>query len=489
MAGLGTALKQGLSATIGAFRRIYGNPTDVEGGSVVGQQPYYSLLWAYYENSAFENVGLWAAYRGQNRLYRAQRMLYNPTKRLCDFYSTHLYPGLLAANVTGLPDGTTLAIPLSDDTPPEVRTGLDQLWAWSRWQSNKSLLGRYGSVAGSVLIEAVDDIDAGRVYMNVVWPALITYLDLDPTGVILAYVLQYPARDAWGNYYLFRKEVDAQEIRFYKNDALFDYGEGASYANPYGFVPAVWIKHKDLGGNTGAPAIHGVIGKVDELNSLASHIHDQVHKVIGAPVVMWSKSGIASLTKTMEAQQRPSTNPYQSADLDREGLLMLTGPEGGRVDHLAGNLQLHEAAEHMQMLMTEIEADCPEVTMYRQLRSMSQVTGPAATRLMGDVVNNVDEAAANYDDGCRRMFAMCLAIGGWRATSGAWGGMLDLEQRSFLPFTLDQYKSNELLVRIMPRPLIAMNEIERLELEQLRDTVKAGVLPTLTGNVRETIAG
>jgi len=27
----------------------------------------------------------------------------------------------------------------------------------------------------------------------------------------------------------------------------FDYGEGAAYPNPYGFVPAVWVKHTDIG--------------------------------------------------------------------------------------------------------------------------------------------------------------------------------------------------------------------------------------------------
>jgi hypothetical protein len=141
---------------------------------------------------------------------------------------------------------------------------------------------------------------------------------------------------------------------------------------------------------------------------------------------------------------------------------------------------------HVQQLLTEIEADHPEVTMYRQLRSMSQVTGPAAARLMGDVVASVDEAAANYDDACSRLFAMALCIGGWRANRGDWGS-LSPEQQVFTPFTIDQYGGQDMHIRILPRPLISMSEWERLELEQLRATVAGGVAATLTGNLRETI--
>jgi hypothetical protein len=248
----------------------------------------------------------------------------------------------------------------------------------------------------------------------------------------------------------------------------------------------VWIKHKDLGGNSGAPAIHGSLGKVDELNSLASHIHDQVHKVVGAPLVLWSDGGVGNLIAPKGQQKGPPTSPYDTTDLDREGVLLLKGPTGGRVDHLAGNLQLHEAAEHMQMLIAEIEQDHPEVTMYRQLRTMSQVTGPAAARLMGDVVSNVDEAASNYDEGSTRAFALALAVAGWRASRGDWGP-LSAAQQLFAGFTLDDYHAGTLTVRVLPRPLITMSEMERLELQQLKDSMAAGATATLAANLRETI--
>lgn len=484
MAGIVNALQRGLGGMLGRFNRVYQDPAQVEGGSVLGMLPYYRLLWSYYDNSAFEHIGGWGPYLGRYHLYRGMTLLYNPTQRLCDFYATHIYPGLLTADPADLPDEISLAVPLADDTPPDVRAALDQLWAWSRWQANKSVLCRYGSVAGNVLLECVDDVDEHRVYMHIVWPALVSYLDLDPTGKIVAYTLEYPARDDDGTYYQYRKMVDLQRIQFFKNDKPFDYGEGEIYANPYGFVPATWIKHKDLGGNTGAPAIYGSINKIDKLNSLASHIQDQIHKVIGSPQVLWTDGQVGSLFSE-KAQQKRALREDHTTDIDREGILMLKGPAGGRVDTLAGQLQLHEAAEHMTMLMTEIESDHPEVAMYRELRTMSQVTGPAATRLMGDVIAAVDESAANYDAGCVQAFAMCLAIGGWRANSGDWGD-LGPEQTLFSPFNLDQLATGGLHVRIMPRPLIAMSAIEKLEIEQMRDTIKAGVVATLAANLRES---
>ena len=486
MAGLVTAIKTGISQFIGGYRRFMIDPNVSEGGLVFGQGPTYDYLWKLYEGSAFEDMNRWNSYKGQHRLYRQTRQIFNPVRNLADFYAERLYPGMVTAFPDQMPDGTAIAIPLTEDTTPEMRAGLDQLWQWTRWRANKSILCRFGAIAGSVLVEVTDDYEAGRVGLNIVWPAHVAYLDLDQSGAILAYALQYVARDDDGISYTYRKEVDADWIRFYYNGIEHDYGDGMEYRNPYGFVPAVWCKHKDLGDNNGAPAIYGSFQTLDELCSLSSHIHDQVHKVIGAPVVLWSDGGIGNLFSSKAQAKGPPTNPYDVTDLDREGILMLKGPSGGKVDHLAGNLPLHESLEHVQLLLTQMEQSHPEITMYRQLRAMSQVTGPAAERLMGDVVARVDEAAANYDDACSRVFAMALCIGGWRANRGDWGP-LSPEQQVFTPFNVDQYGGQDMHIRILPRPLLAMSQEEALQLEQLRATVKAAVLPTLAGTLRENI--
>jgi hypothetical protein len=105
---------------------------------------------------------------------------------------------------------------------------------------------------------------------------------------------------------------------------------------------------------------------------------------------------------------------------------------------------------------------------------------------MGDVVSNVDEAASNYDEGSTRAFALALAVAGWRASRGDWGP-LSAAQQLFAGFTLDDYHAGTLTVRVLPRPLITMSEMERLELQQLKDSMAAGATATLAANLRETI--
>src|SRR6266568_2555224 len=52
----------------------------------------------------------------------------------------------------------------------------------------------------------------------------------------------------------------------------------------------------------------------------------------------------------------------------------------GRMESLVGNLSLADAGSRMDKLYEELEQDHPELTFYKELRAMSQVTGPAASR-------------------------------------------------------------------------------------------------------------
>lgn len=482
------ALIAGYSTAIQTYLRVYSNPQEVEGGaSKRNLSGLYLTLWSYYDNSAFEDALRWSSYKGQYKLYRQMRSLYNPTRRLVDFYAGSVYPGILSADGAALPDGARLAIPFAADTPPELTTAISQFWRWSNWQANKSVFVRYGAVTGNVLVEVLDNLDSGTVSAHVVWPGLVAGLDLDPAGNVKAYALQYLAFDDMGFQYVYRKEVDSEWIRTYRNAEPYDYnGEPGERPNPYGFVPAVWAKHRDIGGNYGAPAIHGSIGKIDELNSLASHIHDQVHKVIGAPALISGEGNLQNLYG--KQSRRPAENDYSDPiDTDRDSVLLLKMPPGATVQPLIGNLNLAEALTILQALQAEIEADHPELALYRDLRAMSQLTGPAADRVMGDVGNMLSEAASNYDQASIALFQMAVAIGGWRANNGDWGPVLTRHQQRFLPFDLDSYAAGDLDLDILPRALITMNEFELLELQQLRDTVKAATPVTVAAALREAL--
>jgi len=212
----------------------------------------------------------------------------------------------------------------------------------------------------------------------------------------------------------------------------------------------VWLKHVDIGGQHGSPAIAGSFGKIDELNNLASHFHDQVHKVIGSPLLISSSSAITNIS---QVTKRVPTADFTEPATDQESMLLLKASADSRVHPLSGNLDLVGTLAAMKELLGEIEQDHPELTFYKELRAMSQVTGPAAARLVGDVANRFAEVAAIVDQANVKLFQMAVAIAGFRANSGAWGS-LNRQQQKFTPFDLNSYDKGDLDMAIMPRPLL-----------------------------------
>jgi len=447
-----------------AFQHVYFDP----GGAVIArdkQIAFANLCWAFYTNSVWEDLSTFSSYRANSRVYRDIRSIYNPVRRLVDFYAGQVYPGVLSEDGNRLPAGVQIAIPLAEDTPPALRSAIAQTWWWSNWQSGKAVMLRYGAATGSVLVEVVDDMDRGKVTYNVVWPTQVTALTLDAAGNVKAYTVEYQVNDESGKPYQYRKEVDGTSWRFFKDDKPYDYGQGAEYANPYGFVPAAWVKHRDLGGDWGAPAIHGSLQKINELNSLAAHIHDDIHKKIAAPKIFFGDGRISNAFG--DTTKRGATDEFSPENGEREGLFYLKGPAGGSIGDLAGGLELDKAIPYLQQLIGEIEQDYPELALYRELRSMSQITGPAASRLMGDAAAMVYEAQANYDTASTKLFQMAVAIGGWRLTTGAWPNPTR-QQQKFVGFDLESYARGDLDFAIMPRPLIAMTPVEQIEAERAR---------------------
>jgi hypothetical protein len=107
---------------------------------------------------------------------------------------------------------------------------------------------------------------------------------------------------------------------------------------------------------------------------------------------------------------------------------------------------------------------------------MSQVTGPAAQRLVGDVASRVTKASAVYDAQSIKLFQMALAIGGMRANDGAWGGSLTAQQAKFTPFDLESYAAGKLKMDIVPRPLLSPTKLEAAtEKQAIWNGVKAAV--------------
>lgn len=445
---------------------------------------YYELLWSFYKSDAFEDIKFWGPYRSHFRLYRQTRLIYNPVRQLCDFYAEQVYPGVLSLDGSKLPEGVALAIPLAEDTPDDIKKAIAQFWQWTNFQDMKSTYVLWGAIFGSVLVEVIDDLAARKVTAQLWRPDHIADLTLDGAGNVKAYALQFIDVTPDGQRYTYRKEVDRSEIRYFRDGRPFDYGNGAVVENILGFCPAVWARHRNIGYDDGAPAIYGSMGPIRELNSLASHLHDRIHLDANAPVMLWGGGDVAPLVAANRKRGATEDEPDQTAD--RESLAIMTSLETqGRADSLASKLDWAAIFAYQDKCYGEIERKHPELTFWSELRGMSQVTGPAASRLMGDVAGKVIAAQAGYDQQTIKLFQMALANAGMRANNGDWGE-LDRQRSKFLPFDLASYVKGELDFDITPRPLIPPTEAERIQAERARLALEAERL-TVAGGGQSTI--
>jgi hypothetical protein len=146
----------------------------------------------------------------------------------------------------------------------------------------------------------------------------------------------------------------------------------------------------------------------------------------------------------------------------------LKGAEGGRVDSLAGNLNLADTITYMKELISELESDHPELAYNREMRAMSTLTGPAASRVMSDVLGKLSERAASYDQQSLKLFQMAVAIAGFRLNGGFWNQdengfsqTISPQQEKFRPYNLDSYRKGQIDLAILPRQLIRPTNQEK----------------------------
>lgn len=449
------------------FRRVYNDPQ-----SFVYRQNYenwssrYGMLWSYYLNSAFDDMTMWSVYRSYHRLYKFTRSIYNPTRRLVDFYVGTIYPGVLTADAKRFEDGTVIAIPFAENTNSALIKAIASLWKWSNWQIGKNLMVRYGACLGECLIEVIDNIENAHIEFEVQHPARVFDLKLDFRGNVKSYSIEYDYEEEVQNMpgvsqtHRYKKTVDKEAIKYFRDDVPHAFGgEFTSYENPYGFVPAVWAKHTDVGTAHGEPAMRNM-SKFDELNSLASHMVDQAHRVLEAPILI-SGDNIQPFNPEV-----PPEGQYQSGarpDSGRSNIAMIKATLGARID--AVQPPSGESMANVDHMLDEIEKDHPELTMYHEMRKMSQVTGPAVSRLFGDVDISVNEARGNYDTQMVKLHQMGIAIGGFRYNNGDWGDTSELpdDRQVFAPFGLDSYAQGDLDFEIAQRPLVPLGQWETIQ--------------------------
>ena len=414
----------------------------------------YDLYWAFFENTAYNNVHGWATvYRQYQSLYRYIRGIYNPTYRLGGFWRSHIWGGRLDPEA-GAGKDTPSAIPIDTKHEP-LRPAIAQLWQWSIWQVNKNIASLYGSILGDVGLQIVDDTKRKKVYIQIVHPGIIEDVEIDPWGNVKGYKITEqradPEREGSMVTYTETAKRSGNSVMYktLRNKEPYAWnGVSGEWSMPYGFIPMVMIQHGNVGLDFGWSEIHAGRGKFQEVDDLASKLGDQIRKMVDAP---WLFAGIDSpRTRPRVTGEAPTQD---RAKPGKEEVPALYGPVGASATPLVAPLDISATTAYIMSLLSELEKDYPELQMDIWSAKGGDVSGRAMRQARQRIETKVVEIRPNYDDPLVRIQQMGVAIGGFH------------NYDKFSGFDLESYDKGELDHTIGEREIFAKDPLDDIELE------------------------
>jgi len=430
-------------------------------------------------------------------LYRDTMQLWRQASAVVNVYAQFVYPGPLSKDGEPLPDGTRGAIPLDPNTNTETTdqqlveafSMLMNLWQWSQY---KSLRPKMAAIFGDCLTELIEDIPRGNILPNTLDPRDVLDIQIDDAGNVKAYTVQrrvyVPASNAYGKprqseNYLYRKEVDGDAIRYFKDDKPYDYtGNGPVIPNPYTFVAAVWDRHEIVSySDYGIAATEKTLPQTKILNSIMSHAMDYQQKQFAAPVgIKGATVGRPGATVSLGG---PDTSPDTAWDVEEarrklaeKMTLIQMGPEG---EFVTVTSDLGQTREMLELMMDSITAENPESNYGQQLLEMTQLTAPGVERALSPIIGLVDAVRANEDPQTIKLLQMGTAIMGERLKRGDYPEDLVRNRpdryQPFASFDLESHGKGLLECAVGPRPVFAESPDEKtLRLVQLIPVIESG---------------
>jgi hypothetical protein len=464
---------------------------------VTRRNRHYDELEAWWRGDWQNDHRLRRYATGKPALYRDTLQLWRTASAVVNVYGQFVYAGPLSKDGEPLPDGTRGAIPLEPNTGGEqvdqqvidAFSMIMNLWQWSQF---KSLRPKTAAIFGDCLTELVEDIDRGSVTPNTLPPRDVTDLKLDDSGNVKAYTIErqvfIPASNAYGKpvsaqSYRFRKEVDGDALRYFKDDRPFDYGKGSVIENPYTFVAAVWDRHEIMAGEDyGIAATEKTLRQSMLMNSVMSHAMDYQQKQFSAPVgVKGTVLGRPGSTITMNSGFDSTSESEWDVEETRRRLaermtLIQMGPDG---DFVTVQSDLGQTREMLQIMMDSITAENPEATYGQQLLQMTQLTAPGVERALSPIVALVNDARSNADPQTIKLLQMGTAIIGMRLKNGDYPDDLVRARpdryQPFAAFDLESYGRGLLECSVGPRPVFSETVDEKtLRLVQMIPIIESG---------------
>ena len=432
--------------------------SDSEGQAFTPTPDRYAIYEAYYEGRAYEMDIRRLRAISEVPLPKQIQPVHLFVRRAVNWWPGHVYPGVMTAD--GLPASTRPnRIPYDADTDERLRLAVQQMLRWGSQGFDLSVYVRTGAMLGDVFAEMVADGEREKVYPRLIHPRYITDIAWNDTGDLTMYRVEIPQRDDRGRSYTWGKIVEKETITTLRDGKPYGYdGQPETIPNPWGFVPAIWIQHQNIGGQHGDPCFAGTLTRMDGLNGVATAINNYMLKFVKQFVIVGSDdaSGLrTAIHGSNDSRQRTGASEYSSgADRGDDTIPLLAATGSIQAVRLFENMGLADAVPHIERLIDEIEKDLPEITLNEKLLGMSQVTEPGAQSLSEDVQHKLDDAAANYDSGIIRLGQMGISMAAQCIRDGIWSGPLTAQQALFSPFTPESYDRGELQFSLEPRTIL-----------------------------------
>jgi hypothetical protein len=414
------------------------------------RQIRYWFNESYYANMVYDSINAYAArFKHEQGLYKYIRGIKNPVARQVQIYRDKIYPG--AINLETL---TTGAIPLVADDP--IIDAMRQLLIWSNWNAEKALYVTNGAKFGDSFIKVIDDRVRRQVRLEVLQPQYVKHLLKDEAGNIKEIHIEYervdneqmmirpnsvPFNDQ--NTYTYTEVITAERFTTYKNGSEFAFYElpsgelVSSWDNIYGFVPVTHALHSSEGFLYGAAPFNASKAKIDEINHLASILHDQISKVINP---IWYLAGVGK-------------NDNLAVDTTREQVTTLHGPADSQPHPLVANINIADSAQVIADEIAELEKDMPELSLHK-VKEAKNTSGVAIRNMFDDAASRIEGVMGNYDDPLIRASQMAMSMG----AIGRYNNFTQFNERS--------YERGDLGFYLKPRPIFndELSKRERIDL-------------------------
>lgn len=391
---------------------------------------WYDVLRAYNEANGLYQV-LRDAGAAAGLTDEPMRGIRNPAFRATEFYAAHVWPG-------ALPD----ALPIVTENDAIVEP-IQQVWRWSNWGARKQVVARQLALYGDWFVKVRASVESRRVWFQNLEPRYVTDFEKDDRGFVTYIRLDIPKAETdsagvvterWSYVEVWDKasgtyrqwhHAAADSVRLpveqltglEVNEPLTAFGVD--------FIPIVHAPFRDVGDARGVGCFVPVIDKIDEVNRIATRLHQMGFR------------NLRNVWATTRTGTDPSNRPLAPVNVgakmreagavryDEQGRAIVNAPTETFIDlpgatdlkSLVPALPYADLLEIVRDHMSEIEADLPEIRWYRLAEQGANMTGRAIRLLMAPAEKRVIEARGNAETALTRADEMALTMG---AELGLW---------------------------------------------------------------------